>query len=238
MNAVLTQRKYRLAGRLANDTARTFGLWWVLTFVLLAIASEVYRRVAGDYEDFAFYALFLITLPVLAAAWVHLHKSYPLAVPNGLTRKEFLTAYAMFGAATVFAAAVLVQLGQFVIDLSSTFRGTEYDTGFYGLTPLESVVRPALWFAVGAAAAAAKLRVPGRLLGSVVGALMVAAVLYRTVGISVALNLTNGAFEEDGTLIQLPFDFSLAPLDVGLAVLFAVITWALLLRAPMQPKAA
>jgi hypothetical protein len=77
----------------------------------------------------------------------------------------------------------------------STFRGTDYQQGFYGTGLLESVVRPAVYFAVGAAAAGAVvIRLGRRWLGALASAV--------------------------------------------LAVLFALLAWALLARAPMRTRPA
>jgi hypothetical protein len=238
MTTLLAQRKYRLAVRLSTGAAKTFGLWWVLAFAFAAIASVAYREIEGDYEEFAYYILFAIPLIMTASSWFHLYKTYPPALANGLTRKEILTAFAIYGVAGVLAASAFVQLGLVVIDFSSTFRGVEYHQGFYGLTLIESLVRPALYLALGAAAAAAMLRVGSRFISALVVACMIAAVLYRSVALSFVINLYDGSFEEDGIIVQTPLDFSLAPFDAALALLFVLTAWALLARAPMRPKPA
>jgi hypothetical protein len=240
VNAVLTQRKYRLAARLATDTARTFGLWLTAGFVVLVIVSAIlHATTAGESEEYAYWALQAVPLAMLASGWVHLYKGYPLALANGLTRKEFLTGFALYGLATVLVAAALTQLGRLILDQLPTTDSKQ--VGFYGLFPLDSLARPALWFTVGAAAGAAMLRSRSRWFGAFVSALFVAAVVYRPIGISLAISIGQELPLGDGTLIELPLEMStntLALIDLALAVPLALITWALLARAPMRPKPA
>lgn len=241
MNAVLTQRKYRLAARLATDTARTFGLYTVLAFGVLLAASAIWRQATGEYQEFAHWVLVAVPLISVVIAWAHLAKSYPLAVAAGLTRKEFLAAYALFGLATVLATAVLTQIGLAVLDLVDTFRGVEHHIGYYGQTPLESVVRPALFFACGAAAAAAKLRFDRTWISAPLAAVVIAGVVYRSVAYFALMNLVGMENSStDGTVFEYPnVDLSAVTpyLDAVLAAVFALIAWALLARAPMRPKA-
>jgi hypothetical protein len=241
MNAVLTQRKYRLAARLATDTARTFGLYTVIAFGVLLAASLLWRQITGEYADLAAMLIFAVPLIVTVIAWAHLAKSYPLAIATGLTRKEFLAAYALFGLATVLVTALLTQLGLAVIDLFDTFRGVEHHMGFYGQTPLESVVRPALFFACGAAAAAAKLRFDRTWISAPLAAVVIAGVVYRSVAYFALMQLVGMENSStDGTVFEYPnVDLSavIPYLDAVLAAVFALIAWALLARAPMRPKA-
>ncbi|MCC3764413.1 hypothetical protein K3N28_15205 [Glycomyces sp. TRM65418] len=242
MTTVLAHRKYRLASRLAYDTARTFGLYAVVAFAALLAASVVWREITGEYESFAQLVLFAVPLIVIVIAWVHLSKSYPLGIAGGLTRREFLTAYALFGLATVLVTAGLTQLGLMVDGRFAAARGAEPGMGFYGLAALEAVVRPALYFACGAAAAAAKLRFRSTRIGVALSALIVVAVVYRQVAyyaVMKALGMENGS--ADGSVFEYPLvDLSaIHPyLDLVLAVAFTLTAWALLARAPMPPKRA
>jgi hypothetical protein len=239
VNAVLTRRKYRLAVRLAHDTARTFGLWLTAGFVVLAAVSLILHWTVGETDEYAYFALQAVAMAMLAAGWVHLYKGYPLAIANGLTRKEFLAGFALYGLVTVLAAAALTQFGRLVLELSPTTA--THHTGFYGLYPLDSLARPLLWFTVGAAAGAAMLRFRSRWTGAVVAALFVAAVLYRLIGISLGVELAQSTPFGEGTLVAVPVSMTLehlAMIDLGLAVPFALIAWALLARAPMRPRPA
>jgi hypothetical protein len=239
VTAVLSRRKYRLAARLATDTARTFGLWLTAAFIALAAISLLLHWTVGETDEYAYYALFAIAMAMLAAGWVHLYKGYPLAIAHGLTRKEFLAGFAIYGLLTVLAAAALTQLGRLLLDLSPT---TDVNgTGFYGLYPLDSLARPLLWSTVGAAAGAAMLRFRGRWTGALVAALFVGAVVYRPIGISLGVELARATPFGEGTLVSVPVSMSLehlALIDLGLTVPFALIAWALLARAPMRPKPA
>ena len=228
MTAALAQRKYHLAAHLSTGTAKTFGLWSIAAFAAAAITSALYRAATGEYEEFAYYVLFSVPLVMTALGWMHLHKRYPSALANGLTRKEFLTAFAMYGAASILAAAALTQLGRVVIDLFGTFRGTEYHQGFYGIAPVESLVRAALYFALGTAVAAARFRLSNRSLATLAAMLMVGAVGYREGGISFVMKLTGPA--------QVDMTTALTWTDAALVVLFTLASWALLARAPLPPR--
>ena len=239
MTTVLTHRKYRLATRLAADTARTFGLWLTAAFIVLAALSLLLHWTVGETDEYAYYALIAVAFAMLAAGWVHLYKGYPLAIANGLTRKEFLAGFALYGLVTVLAAAALTQLGRLLLELSPTTDVKQ--TGFYGLYPLDSLARPLLWFTVGAAAGAAMLRFRGRWTGALVAALFVGAVFYRPIGISLGIELAQATPFGEGTLVSVPVSMTLehlALIDIGLTVPFALITWALLAKAPMRPKPA
>lgn len=227
MNAVLAQRKYRLAANLATGTAKTFGLGAVALFAAALIASMIYREATGNDEEFAYLAIMAVPLIMTVLAWANLYKAYPRALANGVTRKEALGAFAIYAAATVLTAAALTRLGILVIDL----RDAAHETGFYGLTPLESLVRPALYFALGAAAAAAMLRFGKHWAGAVVAALMVGSVVFRPVVVSFVLNQIDGPAT---TTVERIY----TPLDTAMTVVFALIAWALLARAPMRPKPA
>jgi hypothetical protein len=239
MNAVLAQRKYRLAGRLATDTAMTFGLWSVVTFVVLLLASLGYREISGQYAQYADWVLVAIPAVMTVTGWIHLQKSYPLALSNGLTRKEFLAAYALFGAATILVAAALTQIGIVVVDQLAAFRGAEHHMGFYGMAPLESVARPALYFALGTAAGAAMLRFGKRWLVAFAAALTVAAVVYRLAGVAFVRVAIQRATEADtDSLASISLERLLVPVDTALAIVFALLAWVLLAKAPMRPKPA
>jgi hypothetical protein len=235
MNAVLAQRKYRVAAQLATKTARTVGLAAVAVFALLLGASAVYRSVTGQYEEFAYYALMAVPLVMIGLAWVQISRTYPLALANGVTRKETLTALALFGAVTVLAAAAATQLGVVVIGFFSTFEGVEYDQGFYGLTLTESIVRPAVYFACGATAAAAMLRFGKRTVGSLVAGLAFGLVLYRQ---PVVEFVHTEYAKAAGTSSTTELGSMLLPVDLALTVLFTITAWLLLLRAPIRNKKA
>lgn len=238
MNTALPQRKYRLVVRLAADAAMTFGLWSVVAFIVLFIASLIWREITGEYAQFASWVIYTIPLITAILAWIHLSKSYPLAVANGFTRREFLAAYALFGLATVLASALLTQLGLAAIDLFSTFRGTGHHEGFYGMGLLESVIRPALYFASGAAGAAVTLRLGKRRLGAVVSALTLSAVIYRELGFMALAAAANELPMKDGYNITFSIGDYLGTVDAVFTVALALLVWALLARAPMRPKSA
>lgn len=238
MNTVLKQRKIRLAARLATDTAMTFGLLSVAAFTVLIVVSLIWREISGEYVQLASWVIFAIPLILAIQAWVHLTKSYPMALANGLTRREFLAAYALFALATVIATAALTQLGLAVIDLFSTFRGVAHHEGFYGMGLAESVVRPALFFAAGAAGGAITLRLGGRWLGAVVSAVTLSAVIFRELGYMAMAAVARGLPTKDGYNITFEIGDYLGTIDAVGTLVLALLVWALLARAPMRPKTA
>ncbi|MFG3341397.1 hypothetical protein [Glycomyces sp. NPDC048151] len=241
MTHVLAQRKYRFAAVLAIATARTFGLALVAAFIVLAVASAAIRAVQGGDSEMAYGVIQAIPVAMIAIGWLRLARAYPAAITNGMTRKEFLTGFALFGAATVLATAALTQLAVLALDLSP-FQAEGVHVGFYGLTPLESAVIPILYFAVGTATGAVMLRFANRWVGAAVCAVLVSAVFYRQLAYYAAMNLFGlQSGGEDGTVFQYPMVdlYALLPyLDLVVALAFALFAWALLARAPMRPKQA
>ena len=228
MNATLTQRKYRLAARLGADTAKTFGITWAAVFIALVVASAIFRQATGEDREFAYYALFAIPLVMILVSWISMAKSYPLALANGLTRQGFLVAFAMFGGAVILATAAFTQLGRLVIGVFSTFRGSSYEMGFYGLDLVESLVNPALFFACGAVAGAVVLRFRSRWLGALTGGLLVGILVTRPNWLW-ATALRVSPIVETGDMVLI---------DAPLAVLLALAAWLVLNRAPIPPKRA
>jgi hypothetical protein len=226
MTTVLVQSKFRLTGRLAAGTAKTFGLGTVLAFAVAAIASLVYRETTGSYVEFANYVLLCLPLVLAAAAWIQVHRTYPKALADGATPKEFLTSLALYGIIAVVAAVAFVHLGSFVISLGSTFRGVGHHEGFYGTGPWSSIVRATLYLALGAAAGTLSHRLASRSIGFVLGALLFAAVGYRQAWLW-------GNIAEPAHVESIE-DF--AAVDAVLAVLLILATWALLARTPKRPK--
>lgn len=235
MTTLLAQPKYRVATQLATKTARTVGLAAVALFALLLAASAVYRSVTGQYEEFAYYALMAVPLVMIGLAWVQVFRTFPLALANGVTRKETLTALALFSAAAVLVTAAATQLGVLVIGFFSTFEGVEYHQGFYGLEPTESIVRPAVYFACGATAAAAMLRFGNRAVGALIAGLAVGLVLYRQ---PVLQFVFTEYAKAAGTSSTPELGSMLASVDLVLTVLFTITAWLLLLRAPLRNKKA
>jgi hypothetical protein len=239
MNTALAHRKYHLAARLAYDTARTLGLWLAAAFVALAVISAIFDATTeGQTEELATYALLAVPLAMFLAGWTHLSKGYPLAIVHGLTRKEFLAGFALYGLLTVVTAAALTQAGRLILEQLPT---ADSEIGFYGRGPFDSLARAALWFTVGAVAGAAKARFAGRRLAVLPGALIVALVVYRPVAISIGRSLAQDTPFGDGTLVEVPVQMSmndLALIDLAIAVPLALFVWALLARAPMHAKRA
>lgn len=242
MTHVLARRKYQLAARLSWNTAKTFGIAFLAVFLTVAVGEEILTALNGVNREYPFAVLFWgIPTAMVAIAWMHLARSYPAAITNGMTRKEFLTGFALFGAATVLASAVLTHAAVLLLDFGP-FVEAAYPVGFYGLSLLESVARPVLYFAVGAAAAAMMHRVPSRPLGAVLSGLMVVAVAYRDQVIGPVLrelglaSSSSGVMPDRSEVVLRTSVF--AWLDVGIAVVLVLLTVALLRRASMRPKQA
>lgn len=242
MTDVLAQRKYRLAVRLSTDTAKTYGIALAAAFLALAIGSAVVRANYGGGMKLSNYLLQIaIPIAMIAIAWMHLSRSYPAAIAGGMTRKEFLSGFALFGAATILAMAVFTQLAVQVAYLIMRLGEADHFVGFYGLSLVESVARPALYFAVGAASAAVMHRIASKTVGAVVSGLMVGAVLYRWEGfwlILTALGRTGGyaGGMDRGTVTLRMTDMAL--FDTALAAVFVLVAAAVLVRAPMRAKQA
>jgi len=230
MNATLTQRKYRLVAGLATDGAKTYGIAWAAAFIALLVVSAIIRQVVGEYRDYAVFAVVAIPLVTGILGWSGMYRSYPRALTNGVTRKEFLAAFAMFGVALVLASAALSQLGLRVINLFSTFRGAEYDTGFYGVGLPDSMARAVLWFACGALIGAVMHRVPTRRLGLLVSALILAVAYFRRDWL-----WTNAVPLIYGDVVDMT---EIAAIDAVFAIPFLLAAWVLAMRAPLPPKRA
>jgi hypothetical protein len=240
MTTLLAQRKYHLAARLTKATAKTFGLAFVALFLIVAVVEEIVTVVNGFAQETSWVLLsWGIPVTMVAIAWTHLSRSFPAAITNGMTRKETLNGFALFGAVTVLVSAVFTHAAVVLLDFGP-FTETVYPVDFYGLSLLESVVRPALYFGVGAAAAAMMHRVPSRALGAVLGGLLVVATVYRVQVIGpvlYALGPQSSSFSEMPDRSEIVLRMStFAWIDVALAAILVLLTVTLLAKAPMRPK--
>ncbi|MCH7230047.1 hypothetical protein L0U85_04115 [Glycomyces sp. L485] len=224
MESTLRNRRYRVAARLSAELASTFGLWTTAALAALLLAEWVVDLASAEPKAYANLVFTVLPFVVAAVGWVYLYRSFPAAVISGITRRELLISYALFGAVVVVGSALLVQAGVFVQD-----RITGTASLFYGRNWTESLIRPLVYFAAGAAAGAVSLRFGlGRLTG-----LLFAVLLLRQ--IPIALSSSDGAT----VLLSYPSpEVMLAPLDVALAAVFLALTWAVLRRAPMSLKKA
>jgi hypothetical protein len=224
MTAVSAQRRYRLTGRLLAGTAKTFGLGAVLAFAFAATASIVYRTATGSYAEFIVYVLLLLPLVMVAAGWAHASWTYAAGIARGVTRKEFLAALAIYGIVVIAATVAFTHLANLVIALGSTFHGVEYQEGYYGSGLWASIVRPALYLAVGSAGGALTHQFASRWIGFTLGAFLIAVVAYRQTWLWVPIErLTQHGPTETA-------------IDAALAALLILATWVLLARAPMRSK--
>ena len=230
MDTTLTQRKYRLAARLGADAAKTYGLAWAAVFTALLVVSVIVRQAAGEYVDYAIFAVIGIPVVVAIVGWSNMYRSYPRALVNGVTRKELLAAFAMQGVVMVLAATALTRLGLLAIGAFSNFRGAEYDPGFYGVGMADSAARAVLWFACGAVAGVVMLRIPNRRLGVLVSVLILAVVYVRRDWLWINALPVIGGDDLDMSDVAL--------IDAAFAVPFILATWILAARAPIPPKRA
>lgn len=231
MNTPLAQRKYRITRRLATDAAKLFALW-AAVFTAAAVATAIVRSATGTHVEFASYVIWAVPLMMFFLSWGHLTKFYPQAVAGGLTRKAFLGAYAAYGTAAVLAVAALTQIGRRLLEF---FSSDAFNVGFYGLGLVESIVRPALFFAFGTAVAAAMFRIPSRRIGVAVGVAASLLVFYRSTWLWA--NLVPVIWGDDNGIATVTMSH-IALIDLALAVVFALAAGGLLARAPMRPKPA
>ncbi|WP_157930487.1 hypothetical protein [Glycomyces xiaoerkulensis] len=226
MSSQLRLRKYRLAARLSVDLAAGIGLLTVLALAALLLVS------AATGAPTASLVLFLLPWIVLAVGWVYLLKSFPVAVSRGVTRRETLAAHGLFGLAVAVAAALLSHAGVLAQELVLA----ETMPYFYGKGGLDSLTRPLLYFAVGALLAAIMLRTGRRPYGGVFVGLVVFFVLARQIPLSI---LGAEAGSEGVAIFTFPATHaSLTLVDLALAGSSAALAWALLARAPLEPKEA
>jgi hypothetical protein len=242
MTTLLAQRKFQLAARLSKTTAKTFGVAFAAVFLGVAFGEEILTALTGFDRQIPWIMLtWGIPIAMVAIAWIHLGRTFPAAITNGMTRKEFLKGFALFGAITVLAAAVFIHAAILLLD-HGPFAEVGITIGFYGASLLESVGRPALYFAVGAAAAAMMHRIPSRTLGVALSGLMIVAVVLRMQSIGTVLSelglassLTGGTLARSEMLLHTSV---FAYTDIGLAAMFGLLAVALLSKAPMRPKQA
>ncbi|GAA2262443.1 hypothetical protein GCM10009853_014460 [Glycomyces scopariae] len=233
MTATLARRPLRLAAAFSARAAKTWGLWTLIAFAAAAAGSALLRAATGGGGELATFVLMSVPLMAAGLGWSHTQQLYPRMVAVGVTRREFLGASALHGAAAVLATAAFTQLGLLYIDLTAA----PDEAVFYGGTVAESFARPALYLACGAAAGAVMARFTSRTAGAVAAAFVFAAVIFREVAVWGALGLAGEVPQKDGVMLSLPIEgFSLVPVDAAGAVLFAALAWALLRRAPMRPR--
>ncbi|WP_205325630.1 hypothetical protein [Glycomyces sp. YM15] len=234
MNAVLAQRKYRLGAQLATDTAKTFGLWAVAAYALLQAVQGVLRITVGFEGDFSHYLFGILPLLLLAISWVTLLKAYPSAIGAGLTRREFGSAYALFSAVLIAAGFAFSQLIVIVAELTNSGA---YD-GFYGAAPIDALTRTAVHVTCGAAAGAIIVRFDRDLVKGTLAGVLITALLLRQIPLQIAASAAPGG---DGDLVFFAFPADGVPfaqLDAVLTVVFVLIAWLALARAPMPHKKA
>ncbi|MCD0446718.1 hypothetical protein LO763_24165 [Glycomyces sp. A-F 0318] len=227
MSTPLAQRKYRFAMQLSSEVGMTFGLWILMSLAVVHAVTAAARALTPFEGDFSHYLFPVLPLILAAVGWVHLYRSFPLAVTAGMTRKEFLTAYAVFGAIVVAGGFAFMQLFVILQDLLVP-AGAGIDA--YGADPLESLTRSAVYFAAGAAAGALMARFGGRGLSGLLAGLVFGAVLLR----QVPLELARSEYFGGSAVLELPSEEALlAPLDAVLAALLALVVWAALAKAPI-----
>lgn len=234
MNATLAGRRYRLGLRLSSEVATTFGLWFLIAFAAVHAVAMALRALTPFEGDFSVYLFPFLPPLLIAVVWVHLLRAFPQSIAGGMTRKEILAAFAVFGAFTIAGGFVLTQLFAVMGHLFVP-GGTAALAVYYGLDPIEALARSAVYVTAGGAAGALMARCGAQRLGPVLAGLVIAVLLLR----QVPLELARAASYGDDVLVFWEFPstpYLLAPLDAILACLFALVAWAALARAPMPHK--
>jgi len=233
----LAQRKYRLAVALAGTAGRNFGLPLLTLFAILVAVTALIRANSNEIVDFTTVVLVLLPFAVIATSWGYLTKLLPRAIALGMTRQEFLTGFALFGAMVVTGSVLLTQL---IAVTDMQLFGLLEDDAVYGIGVIEATTRASLYFTCGMFAGALIVRCGGRMLGSVLTGLLVGTVLFREIALQLTLAVFRelGARETDSVFDSAATQNLIAPLDTVLACVFAAAAALLILRAPMPAKRA
>ncbi len=234
MNTVLSQRKYLVGSRWAAEVGRTYGLWILVAFAVLHLVQLGLRLSMPLEQDFSIYILRFLPFVLTAIGWVYLLRSFPLAISAGMTRKEFFAAFAVFGAIVIAGGLAFTLLVRLVYNLFLA-DGTD-GLDLYGMVLLETLIRLAVYFTAGTAAGAIMVRFKARLLGAALVGLLVSVMIFR----QLPLQLLLSEFSSGGTLtIEFPgSEELLAPIDAVLTMVFVLVTWLALARAPLPHKKA
>jgi hypothetical protein len=234
MTHILAQRKFHLGLRWAADAGKSFGLWAVIVWAALQLVQFGFR-LAVDFEgDFSLYLLRFGPLVLTAVAWVHLVKTFPLAIATGMTRREYFAAYSVFSAVVVAGGVAYMAIVKVGYNLTGAEATGSLDLG--GAALLETGIRAAVYFAAGSAAGAVMARSSSRNLGAVLAGVLIGVLLFR----SIPFQLLISEFAE-GVLFEVEFPGSeelLAPLDAVLTVVYVLIVWLALARASMPHRKA
>lgn len=234
MNTVLSQRKYQIGLRWAAEAGRTFGLWVLIATAVLYLVQLALRPSTPYEEYFSFLILRYLPFVLTAIGWVHLVRSFPTAIASGMTRKEFLAAFTVFSAIVIAAGLAFTLLIRLVHNLIFT-DGTD-GLDLYGSALLEILIRLSLFFTAGAAAGAIIARFNARSLSAVLVGLLVSVLIFRQIPFQLMLS----EFSSGGTLtMEFPgSEELLAPIDAVLTLVFVLVTWLALARAPLPHKKA
>ncbi|MCC3764414.1 hypothetical protein K3N28_15210 [Glycomyces sp. TRM65418] len=232
MTTVLAHRKYRLALRWAAEVGKTFGLWTLIAFAVLHLVQLGLRLSTSFEGDMSFYLLRYLPFVLTAVGLVYLLKAFPLAIAAGLTRKEFFAAFAVFSGIAIAGGVAVMQLVKLVHNLFYSADGGGLD--LYGATLLETLIRMAVYFTAGAAAGALLARFDRRASGGILAGAAVSVLIFRTIPFQLLL----AEFPEDVAFaVEYPgSEELLAPFDAVLTVLFVLVVWLTLARAPLPHK--
>lgn len=234
MTTLLAQRKYRLGLQWAAEVGKTYGLWILIAFTVLQLV-HLGLRLSTQFEgDFNVYILTYLPFALTAIGWVYLIKAFPLAITAGMTRKEFFTAFAVFGGIVIAGGVAFMQLVKLLYNLFASEGSGGLD--LVGATLLETLIRLAVYFTAGAAAGAVMARFSARPLGAALAGVLVSVLIFRPIPFQLLFSefAQGGVFE-----VEFPGSEELyAPFDAVLSVVFVLVVWLALARAPMHPKKA
>lgn len=232
MTTLLTQRKYRLGLRWAAEVGKTYGLWILIAFTALQLVQLGLRLSISFEGEFNDYLLRYFPFVLTAIGWVFLFKAFPLAIATGTTRKEFLAAFALFGAIVIAGSTAFMEL----VRVSHNLFAAEGGLDLGGFALLETLIRTAVYFTAGAAAGAVMVRFNAKPLGAALAGVVIAVLLLRPIPFQMLL--TEFAA---GVVFEVEFPGSeelFAPFDAVLTLVFGLVVWLALARAPMHHKKA
>lgn len=234
MDTVLAQRKYRLGLRWSAEVGRTFGLWALIALAALQLAQIGFRLAIGFEGDYTYYLLRYAPFVLTAVGWVYLFKAFPRAIATGMTRKELFVAFAVFSAVVIAGSVAFIELVKLCHNLIGPGDLGRLDLG--GAALLETLIRTAVYFSAGAAAGAVMARFNGRTLGAVLAGVVIGVLIFRPIPFQLLFTeFAQGKVFE----VELPgSEELLAPMDAVLTVVFVLIVWLTLARAPMPHKKA
>ncbi|THV30767.1 hypothetical protein [Glycomyces paridis] len=200
MDDALAKRRYRIGLRLSLDALRWM-IWPLAIGVAVSLVLAAVLALTGAAPDGGVWAVWISIAQWLwgAAAGIRLFAAVPVHLALGVTRRETIAAFGVFGALTT-ALGVVVAVGGFLAEHAVLLAVADPD-GTWGAAALAGtrylLITP-IYFFGGAAIAAAALRfgsgpLPAGLILILAGALYTGALFLEFAPLADALPLWTGA---------------------------------------------